>query len=114
MGTVVCFVLLFVLFCLLLWFVLADLFSSCLGLHFDSVDEISRLYFDKSTTKWINPSDCVDMDCDARRQLLIRDLDGSFTGSVGSAILSMAEYQWDGDKRFGLGKPQYQHPNSPH
>ena len=95
-------------------FVLADLFSSCSGLYFDSVDEISRLYFDKSNTKWINPSDCVDMDCDARRQLLIRDLDGSFTGAVGSAILSMAEYQWDGDKRFGVGKPRYQHPDSPH
>ena len=43
------------------------------------------------------------MDCDARRQLLIRDLDGSFTGHEGSAIISMAEFQWDGDRRFGLG-----------
>lgn len=43
------------------------------------------------------------MDCDARRQQLIRDLDGSFTGSVGGTVISKAEYQWDGNKRYGLG-----------
>lgn len=80
---------------LLLW--------SCSGLRFDSVDEMSKLLFAISTTRWINPSDCVDMDCDARRQLLVRDLDGSLTGSVGSSVISMAEYQWDGEPAFGLG-----------
>lgn len=43
------------------------------------------------------------MDCDARRQQLVRDLDGSFTGSVGGTVISMAEYEWDGNKRYGLG-----------
>ena len=43
------------------------------------------------------------MDCDARRQILIRDLDGSFTGAVGGSVISKAEYEWDGDKRYGLG-----------
>lgn len=43
------------------------------------------------------------MDCDARRQQLIRDLDGSLTGSVGGTVIPMAEYEWDGDKKYGLG-----------
>ena len=85
----------YLIFLLLLW--------SCSGLHFDSVDEISKLLFAVSTTRWINPSDCVDMDCDARRQLLVRDLDGSLTGAVGSSVISMAEYQWNGEPAFGLG-----------
>ena len=68
------------------------------------MDEASKLFFEISTTRWINPSDCVDMDCDGRRQVLFRDLDGSVIGSVGSAAISMAEYEWDGDPRFGLGK----------
>ena len=73
------------------------------GLHFDSVDQVSRLLFQQPNTQWINPSDCVDMDCDARRQQLIRDLDGSLTGSVGGTVIPMAEYEWDGDKKYGLG-----------
>lgn len=73
------------------------------GLYFDSVDQASRLLMEQPTTQWINPSDCVDMDCDARRQQLVRDLDGSFTGSVGGTVISMAEYEWDGNKRYGLG-----------
>ena len=43
------------------------------------------------------------MDCDGRRQLLIRDLDGSLTGDIGGAVISQAEKEWDGDRRFGLG-----------
>lgn len=73
------------------------------GLNFYSVDQASRLLFEQPTIQWINPSDCVDMDCDARRQQLIRDLDGSFTGSVGGTVISKAEYQWDGNKQYGLG-----------
>lgn len=77
------------------------------GLHFDSVDQISKLLFEEPVLKWVNPSDCVDMDCDARRQLLIRDLDGSLTGAVGGTVISKAEDEWDGDKRFGLGTNYY-------
>jgi hypothetical protein len=53
--------------------------------------------------RWINPSDCVDMDCDGRRQVLITDIDGSFTGNAGNTIIPKAEYQWGGDPRYGLG-----------
>ena len=54
-------------------------------------------------SRWINPSDCVDMDCDGRRQLLITDIDGSYTGKAGDTIVPKAEYEWGGDPSFGLG-----------
>ncbi|KAK2836335.1 hypothetical protein Q7C36_014204 [Tachysurus vachellii] len=50
----------------------------------------------------VNPSDCVDMDCDAKKKSMINDLDGSFLGAVGS-VIPLSEYEWDGDPRHGLG-----------
>ena len=50
----------------------------------------------------INPSDCVDMDCDGLKKVMIKDLDGSFVGQKG-AVISQSEYEWDGDRRRGLG-----------
>ncbi|KAI5091821.1 fibrocystin-L precursor, partial [Silurus meridionalis] len=50
----------------------------------------------------VNPSDCVDMDCDAKKKSMIKDLDGSFLGAVG-AVIPFSEYEWDGDPRHGLG-----------
>ena len=34
----------------------------------------------------INPSDCVDMECDGKKNILIKDMDGSVLGSPGSII----------------------------
>lgn len=50
----------------------------------------------------MNPSDCVDMSCDAKRKTLLKDLDGSFLGAVG-AVVPQSEYQWGSDPRWGLG-----------
>ena len=50
----------------------------------------------------INPADCVDMECDAKKKMLIEDLDGTFLGSSG-AIISESEAFWGGDRRRGLG-----------
>ena len=56
------------------------------------------------TTRWINPSDCVDMDCDARRKFLVTDADGTFLGPrAGTMVLSRSEYGWDGAPVWGLG-----------
>lgn len=49
-----------------------------------------------------NPSDCVDMDCDAKKKTMLKDLDGSFLGSVG-AVVPQSEFEWDGDSRRGVG-----------
>ena len=52
----------------------------------------------------VNPADCVDLDCDAQKHILIKDLDGSLLGQgAGGTIVSQAEFEWDGDPRRGLG-----------
>eukprot|EP00794_Sanderia_malayensis_P001202 gene1202-575_t len=38
-----------------------------------NVTEANKVGLLQPITKWINPSDCVDMDCDARRKLVIKD-----------------------------------------
>ena len=53
----------------------------------------------------INPSDCVDMYCDGKKNVLLKDLDGSFTGRGSPhSIIPLAELGWDGaDRRVGIG-----------
>jgi hypothetical protein len=42
------------------------------------------------------------MDCDALKKVLLKDLDGSFLGQIGS-VISESEFQWDGeDRRRGV------------
>ena len=60
------------------------------------------------TTKWINPSDCVDMDCDARRKVVITDIDGTFFNQPMTSVISRSEFGWSGgsytgDRVWGLG-----------
>ena len=50
----------------------------------------------------INPSDCVDMDCDALKKAMVSDTDGSLLGSPGY-VLPNAGFEWDGDPRRGIG-----------
>ena len=60
------------------------------------------LYLEPSKSK-INPSDCVDMDCDGRRKLLVTDLDGTFLGKARTTFIAKSEWHWDGDRSWGLG-----------
>lgn len=55
------------------------------------------------TARWINPADCVDMDCDARRKMIITDLDGSFFGEAMTTLLSRSEFGWDAAPVWGIG-----------
>lgn len=50
----------------------------------------------------INPSDCVDFDCDGLKKCLVEDKDGSMLGTVGT-VVPQSEFEWDGDPRRGLG-----------
>lgn len=50
----------------------------------------------------VNPADCVDMVCDAKRKSFLRDMDGSFLGNSGS-VIPQAEYEWNGNSQFGIG-----------
>lgn len=71
---------------------------------FVNVTEGLKVLINTPNKKWINPSDCVDMDCDALRKIVMKDIDGSFLGNAGGSLVSRSEYQWDGDRAFGLGK----------
>ncbi|XP_066933159.1 fibrocystin-L-like [Clytia hemisphaerica] len=72
----------------------------------ENVGDTNKIFHHQPITRWINPADCVDMDCDARRKVLIDDLDGSFFGNIGT-IISKSEYGWMGlpneDRVWGLG-----------
>ncbi|CAL8298854.1 unnamed protein product [Lota lota] len=67
----------------------------------DSTED-AKVFIHRPDVKMINPSDCVDMDCDAKKKSLLKDLDGSFLGAVGT-VVPQSEYQWNGDPRRGLG-----------
>ncbi|XP_058475058.1 PKHD1 like 1, tandem duplicate 1 [Solea solea] len=68
---------------------------------FDST-EGAQLFIHRPDVGKANPSDCVDMDCDAKKKTMLKDLDGSFLGAVGS-VVPQSEYEWGGDPRRGLG-----------
>ncbi|XP_073714530.1 fibrocystin-L [Misgurnus anguillicaudatus] len=67
----------------------------------DSTEESLAFIHNPDLSK-VNPSACVDMDCDAKKKTLLKDLDGSFLGAVG-AVVPYSEYEWNGDPRHGLG-----------
>ena len=52
----------------------------------------------------INPSDCVDMHCDAQKKALIRDTDGTFLRmGVPATVVPDSAYEYNGDPALGLG-----------
>lgn len=73
------------------------------GISMYNVDNDKLFYIPPSSIGWINPSDCIDMDCDGAKHVLIKDIDGTLTGISGGSVVSKAEYEWNGDPRRGLG-----------
>ena len=79
--------------------------------HFRSISYVgeinsySRVFVQRPSLGRVNPSDCVDMDCDGHKQIVMKDLDGSFTQMPGAqrTIITEAEFEWNGDERRGLG-----------
>ncbi|XP_066271366.1 fibrocystin-L-like [Branchiostoma lanceolatum] len=67
------------------------------------VEELNKLFFVRPSIGKIHPADCVDMECDGKKNAIFKDDDGSFLGSAGSTVIPQAEYEWDGDPRRGLG-----------
>ncbi|XP_054983665.1 fibrocystin-L [Sorex araneus] len=70
--------------------------------------EQSKIFIHRPDISKVNPSDCVDMVCDAKRKSLLRDMDGSFLGNSGS-VIPQAEYEWNGNSQLGIG--DYRIPN---
>ena len=73
------------------------------GISLFNVDRDKLIYIRPPDLSWVNPADCVDMDCDGPKHALIKDLDGSLTGVSGGTVISKAEFEWNGDPRRGLG-----------
>ena len=79
--------------------------------HFSAIsyegetNSYSRVFVQRPNLNRVNPSDCVDMDCDGHKQIVMKDLDGSFTQMPGAqrTIITEAEFEWNGDERRGLG-----------
>ncbi|XP_038131411.1 PKHD1 like 1, tandem duplicate 1 isoform X2 [Cyprinodon tularosa] len=67
----------------------------------DSTED-AKVFIHRPDVGKANPADCVDMDCDAKKKTLLRDLDGSFLGAPGT-VVPQSEYEWGGDPRRGLG-----------
>ena len=61
----------------------------------------SKIYLHRPNIGKINPSDCVDMDCDGMKKNLLIDADGTFLGTPGT-VISQSEYEWGSQSR-GLG-----------
>uniref|UniRef100_A0A8C2XFR8 PKHD1 like 1, tandem duplicate 2 n=1 Tax=Cyclopterus lumpus TaxID=8103 RepID=A0A8C2XFR8_CYCLU len=72
------------------------------GITMVNSTEDARVFIHRPDVGKANPADCVDMDCDAKKKSLLKDLDGSFLGAVG-AVVPQSEYEWGGDPRRGLG-----------
>jgi len=54
-------------------------FSSSSGAT--NIDNACRVHVDMPSIGRVNPSDCVDMDCNGMKMVLLKDLDGSFTAT---------------------------------
>ncbi|XP_061597205.1 fibrocystin-L-like isoform X1 [Cololabis saira] len=72
------------------------------GIKMVDSSEGNEVFIHRPDLGKVNPADCVDMDCDAKKKTLLRDLDGTFLGAVG-AVVPQSEYEWGGDPRRGLG-----------
>ncbi|CAH2285754.1 fibrocystin-L [Pelobates cultripes] len=64
--------------------------------------EDQKVFIHRPDPSKATPSGCVDMVCDAKRKALLKDLDGTFLGSIGS-VIPQSEYQWNGLASYGLG-----------
>jgi len=75
------------------------------GIEKVGVDPTNVVFLNKPSPGWIAIDDCVTMDCDGPKHVLLRDIDGSLlSGQAGGAILAAAEFK--NDNAFGYKAPQ--------
>ncbi|CAH1789074.1 unnamed protein product, partial [Owenia fusiformis] len=67
-----------------------------------NVAEKGKAFLGRPLLSHIDPSNCVDMECDAKKKAILDDLDGTFLGSIGT-IIPESEWAWDGDRSRGIG-----------
>ena len=69
------------------------------ALQFVNVANSSKVWLFRPNLGKINPSDCVDMDCDGMKKNLINDVDGSLLGGSPGAVISQSEFGWGSQQR---------------
>ena len=68
------------------------------------INVASTVRYDNPSLGSINPSDCVDFPCDAKKKALVIDKDGSLTGTgTPSTVVPDNTFEWDGDRSYGQG-----------
>lgn len=65
------------------------------------VNNASKVWIHRPNIESINPTLCIDMDCDGLKKNLLTDIDGTFLGKPGH-VFPQSEYQW-GSQQRGLG-----------
>ncbi|KAK4328055.1 hypothetical protein Pmani_001528 [Petrolisthes manimaculis] len=73
------------------------------GLTFVDTPEDNYVFIHYTNLVRVNPSDCVDMDCDGHKKVVVTDNDGTLLGSEQATLTSEAEKEWDGDRSHGVG-----------
>lgn len=73
------------------------------NLTFINTEQNNYIFIHRPNLDLVNPADCVDMDCDGLKKVVIRDMDGSLLGSVNATVTAQAEFEWDGDRSRGVG-----------
>ncbi|XP_071944841.1 fibrocystin-L-like [Antedon mediterranea] len=69
-----------------------------------TVRDENKVYIHRPPLSKVDPSDCVDMDCDGFKKAMIRDEDGGLLGrSQPGYVIPDSAYEWDGDPRHGVG-----------
>lgn len=64
----------------------------------------NKLFLYEPKVDWINPSDCVDMDCDGPKKAMLLDLDGSFSETgVTNTYMGVSELDYGVNGPRGLG-----------
>lgn len=58
-----------------------------------NVDPAFKIIYHRPNIAKINPNDCGDMDCDALKKALLKDLDGTFLGNLG-CVIPQSEFEW--------------------
>ena len=56
------------------------------GVSLSDVAEDAILYLDEPDPGWLNPTDCVDMQCTGLKNLVVKDEDGTLFGAKGQAV----------------------------
>lgn len=75
------------------------------------VDRDSLVEFERPDLDNVRQGECVDMECDGRKTVFIKDIDGGLLGAPG-AVLPDAAFAWDNPAEPGRGLGDYRVPKT--